>query len=196
MGTHEILLVDDDRLILSTLASGLERAGYRVSTAADGEEALQRVAEQLPELAILDVRMPQMAGTTVAERFQELGIPFLALTAYNERETVELMTARGALGYLVKPIDVPQLVPAIEAALKRATDMADMREHSDNLSRALAADRDTSIAIGILMERLRMTSEQAFEHLRQAARSERRKLKDVAREIVQAQDLLNRLSVR
>lgn len=194
--TATILLVDDDRLILATLSVGLEKAGYRVMMASDGLEALELVQELTPDLAILDVRMPNMPGTELAEKFMELGIPFLALTAYSETETVEVLVNRGALGYLVKPIDVPQLIPAVEAALKRAQEIESLRDGHEHLNRVLEKDRDVSKATGIIMERFRMTSEEAFEHLRRKARSERRKLKEVAREIVQAQDVLNNLNSR
>lgn len=196
MSSPSILLVDDDRLILTTLANGLAQAGYDVTPVSDGAQAIAFAKGFSPDLAILDVRMPEMSGVEVANYFADEGIPFLALTAYGEKETVERMTDLGALGYLVKPIDIPQLVPAVAAALKRAADLKSLRHHQKHLSEALSADRYTSKATGVIMERFRMTSTDAFEHLRSVARSERRKLMDVAEEIVRAEDTINRLCVR
>lgn len=194
MEPFSILLVDDDRLILATLSDGLEKAGYQVTTASDGVRALEAVEQQKPDLALLDIRMPGMSGHEVAERFTDLDIPFLALTAYSDQDTVNEMVNNGALGYLVKPIDMPQLIPAIEAAIGRSKDIATLRNNEKNLNAALSGDRATSQAIGILMERYHYTSEQAFQTLRQYARSQRRKLVDLSHEIVDATDRLNQVS--
>ncbi len=193
MAPRSILLVDDDRLILATLSDGLEKDGYSVSTASDGLQALEMVKENSPDLAILDIRMPRMSGIDLAQKFMEQNIPFLALTAYSEKETVETMIDQGALGYIVKPVDVRQLIPAIEAAVERANDLKALRKEKSNLDTALSSERDTSKAIGVIMERYRMTADDAFEYLRRTARSERRKLADVSSEIIQAQNVLNRL---
>lgn len=107
-----ILLVDDDRLVLSTLSMGVARAGYRVVTAesADDAEAFLASGER-PDLAILDVRMPGTSGLALAERLRSLDhIPFMLLTAYSDPETVERATASGALAYLVKPVDRKSVV--------------------------------------------------------------------------------------
>jgi response regulator NasT len=82
---------------------------------------------------------------------------------------------------LVKPIDIQQIVPELEAALGRAAEIK-------NLRIALDQKRETSVAIGILMERHHLTSEQAFEQLRNLARSQRRKVVEVAAAIVMASE--------
>jgi len=181
---------------LTTLANGLTQAGFDVTPVSDGAQAIALAQASSPDLAILDVRMPNVSGIDVALRFFDEGIPFLALTAYGEKETVDRMIDLGALGYLVKPIDIPQLVPAVAAALKRAEDLKSLRHNQQHLNEALTGDRYTSKATGVIMERFRMTSTDAFEHLRGVARSERRKLKDVAEEIVRAEDTINRLCIR
>ncbi len=194
MNPFSILLVDDDRLILATLSKGLEKAGYHVTCASDGAAALEFIQSEKPDLALLDIRMPGLNGHVVAEKFHELGIPFLALTAYSDQADIGLMVGNGALGYLVKPVDVPQLIPAIEAAIGRGRDIEFLKKDQRNLNTALSADRTTSKAIGILMERHRYTSEQAFQTLRQFARSQQRKVVDLSYEIVNAADKLNQIS--
>jgi response regulator NasT len=176
-----LLLVDDDRLVLTTMAAGLRQAGYLVDEADSGARALELCAQARPDLAVLDVRMSGLSGVEVAERLQEYAIPFLFLTAYGEEELVRNAVKLGALGYLVKPIDIQQIVPELEAALGRAAEIK-------NLRIALDQKRETSVAIGILMERHHLTSEQAFEQLRNLARSQRRKVVEVAAAIVMASE--------
>jgi Response regulator receiver domain. len=114
---HTLLLVDDERLVLATLAQGLSKAGYAVSTAESVDEAEALLASgERPDLVILDVSMPGRNGLELAERLHSFDhIPFLLLTAYSDQAIVEQAAACGALGYLVKPVDTRQLVPAIEA---------------------------------------------------------------------------------
>jgi len=194
MGAHSarLVLVDDDRLILATLASGLRNVGYEVSEGASGKDALRLCAEVKPDLAILDIRMPDLSGIEIARRLRaETSTPFIFLSAYNDTETVEQAIEEGALGYLVKPVYVSQMVPAIEAALVRAAEIKTLKETEAHLNIALASGRETSIAIGMLMERFRLTADEAFESLRGFARGERRKVKDVAADIISAADIIN-----
>lgn len=192
MSISRLLFVDDDRLVLATVAKGLRDAGYELGTADTGEAALALAAERPFDLAILDIRMPGISGTETARRLRaEHGVPALFLSAYGERELVEQAANEGALGYVVKPVDVAQLVPAIEAALARARDLRSLAEAQSQLEQALAGGRQTSIAIGILMERRGLSEQAAFEGLRASARKRRRKLEDVCRELVEAVERLN-----
>lgn len=190
---HSLLLVDDDRLILTTLGNGLSAVGYRVSVAESADEAEELLAGGLrPDLALLDVRMPGRDGLELARRLDQLDhIPFVLLTAFGDRELVEQANAVGALAYLVKPLDVPQLVPAIEAAIARAGEISELRETRRQLRQALDGDRQISVATGIVMVQHRIGRQAAFEVLRRSARSQRKKLAEVADEVVVAQEALN-----
>jgi len=188
-----ILLVDDDRLVLSTLSRGLTGAGYSLSTAesADDAEAILASGER-PDLAILDVNMPGRSGLELAERLRSFDhIPFMLLTAYSDQEIVDKATAMGALGYLVKPVDTPQLLPAIKAALARAEDMQNLRAIGRQLQVALNGEREISIAIGITMMQYRLDRKAAFELLRKTARSQNRKLAELAADVIKASETLN-----
>lgn len=190
---YTILLVDDDRLVLSTLARGLSRAGYGVSTAesVDDAEAILAGGER-PDLAILDVSMPGRSGLELAERLHSFDhIPFMLLTAYSDREIVDRATACGALGYLVKPVDAPQLVPAIRAALARAEEIYGLKATGRQLQEALNSEREISIAIGITMVQYRLDRRAAFERLRKTARSQNRKLAELAADVIKASETLN-----
>ena len=185
-GRKQLLVVDDDRLVLSLMASGLTDAGYEVTTADSAEDAEAWLASgERPDLAILDVRMPGQGGLYLAQRLRELDhVPFMMLSAYSEAQIVEKATQCGALGYAVKPLDIPQLIPAVEAALARANELQGLRETRQQLQRALDAERNISVATGIFMMKHRLPRQEAIGLLRDTARSQRRKLADVADDVV------------
>ena len=188
-----LLLVDDDRLILATLSSGLRDMGYQVSTAesVDDAEALLGGGLQ-PDLAIVDVRMPGRDGLELVQRLRNLDhIPFLMLSAFSDVQNVERASGFGALGYLVKPMDVVQIRPTIEAALQRAQEMSSLREERAQLQAALDGDRSINVATGITMMQYQLPRDAAFDLLRSAARSQRRKLGDLALETVATCDRLH-----
>jgi AmiR/NasT family two-component response regulator len=192
MPAHRILIADDDRLILSTLGQGLRDAGYEIYEATDGKAAVHICETLNPELAILDMRMPGMSGVEAAHLIrQETTVPFIFLSAYNDKEVVQLAVQEGALAYLVKPVDIPQIIPTIEAALARAAELDELRRSTQNLSSALETNRETSMAIGVIMERYRLNRDQSFKALRQYARSERVKINDLAAELLSSVETFN-----
>jgi response regulator NasT len=184
LGRH-ILVVDDDRLVLAALAEGLRAAGYRVTGAASGDDALATAGRDVPDLALLDMRMPGMGGIELGKRLREqAGVPFLYLSAYGDQDIVRQAAEEGALGYLVKPLDIQQIVPSIEAALTRAREISKLRESEAQLNTALTGSREISMAVGLLMIRDRLNREQAFDLLRDNARSQRRPVAEVANELL------------
>jgi response regulator NasT len=187
---RRLLLVDDERLVLATLTRGLEAAGFAVVTAESVTEAEELLAGGThPDLAIVDVMMPERSGLELARRLQELDhIPFILLTATADARVVEQATQNGALGYVVKPVDVPNLVPTIKAALARSEDLQDFRMTQRQLQEALDADRDINVAIGIVMVRQQLDRNDAFEQLRKTARARRLKLSALANELITTAD--------
>jgi DNA-binding response OmpR family regulator len=117
-----ILLVDDEIAITDNLASFLGRSGFTVAVAHDGEEALQRINEQSPELLILDVLMPRMDGREVLRRLRQTGdwTPIILLTQVGEAGERAMALEEGADDYLNKPFDPHELVARIRAVLRRA----------------------------------------------------------------------------
>ena len=192
---RRLLLVDDDRLVLATLASGLAAEGYAVTTAESAEEAEAWLAGGArPDLAILDVRMPGQGGLALAQRLHEFEhIPFMMLSAYSDLHLVAQAIASGALGYAVKPQDLAHLVPAIETALARANELQTLRETRQQLQAALDAERNISVAVGIIMMQQHCQRSDAFDLLRQSARRQRCKLVALAEQTIAAADQLNLL---
>lgn len=187
-----LLVVDDDRLVLATLSKGLKYAGFAVTEAYSGEQALQLLQDLTPDLAILDISMPGVSGLEVARQLRaETQVPFIFLTAYGDEETVKEATESGAVGYLVKPIDTAQLIPAIKAGLARAADIVELQRNEAHLNQALESSREISIAIGIIMERARLDHDRAFQALRAQARRTRRQVQDLAKSLIAAHETLS-----
>lgn len=189
-----ILLVDDDVLLLAALARALEADGFRVCCAESAAQALAllQAGQQQPQLAVLDIAMPGMSGLELAARLD--GVPYMFLSASSSAEVAAQAAEAGAVGFLLKPIDPAQLLPAVRAALARAADIQDLRAAEQRLSLALREGRETGMAVGVLMERYRIDRHDALRMLRQHARSNHRKLNDVAVELLQAAETLNALA--
>jgi DNA-binding response OmpR family regulator len=117
-----ILLVDDEEAITSNLAPFLERAGFTVEVAGDGEEALRRVADFAPDLIVLDVLMPKLDGREVCRRLRAAGnwTPIIMLTQVGSPAERAMSLEEGADDYLNKPFDPYELVARIRAVLRRA----------------------------------------------------------------------------
>lgn len=188
-----ILLVDDDRLILATMATGLMQAGYAVNTTESVEEAEAWLENNpRPDIAIIDINMPERSGLELPARLNQLDhIPFIFLTARSEPEINIQANELGAMAYLVKPIDSQQLIPAIQTALCRAQDFKHMKSQQQQLQTALDGDRSVSIAIGIIMDQYRISYDDANAMLRNSARSKRLKLIDLATSIINSRENLN-----
>ncbi len=127
--TH-ILVVDDEPRYQRLVQVNLETDGYAVTTASNGQEAIEKVANDLPNLVLLDIMMPIMDGFTATERIREFStVPIIILTAKGEeRDRVRGLDA-GADDYIVKPFSAQELLARVRAVLRRAERHADMEFH-------------------------------------------------------------------
>ena len=132
------------------------------------------------------MRLPDISGIVAARRIrEETGMPFIVLSSFSAEAVVEQANAAGAIGYLVKPLDVKQMLPSIRTALERAGELRRLSAAEAGLTRALSQSRDISIAVGVVMERMHLDREQAFERLRRVARDRRQKLHQLAEDVIQ-----------
>lgn len=186
---RRILLVDDDPLTLAAIARILSNAGYELAQASSGEQAL--ALDFLPDLAILDVRMEGMSGIELARHMQASATPFMFISALGSSDIVRQANQHGAVGYLLKPFDLAQVLPAVEMALGRAEEIRHLRGRESSLTSALVTGRETNMAVGLLMARYHTDREHAYQALRSYARSHRCKVQDIANALLDAEDLLN-----
>jgi response regulator NasT len=177
-----ILIAEDETIIRLDLRDLLERAGFDVcAEAKDGVEAVELARAALPDLAIMDVKMPRLDGIEAARTIlEERPIPIVMLTAYGQQELVSRAVEAGVFGYLVKPFRESDLLPAIATAQARHEELAAVREEAESLAEALAARKAIERAKGILMAKEGLTEADAFARLRRASQVSGRPLKVVA----------------
>lgn len=133
-----ILIVDDDRMIRAMLRSGIVKAGYEILEAESGEQALALLATATPDFALLDISMEGMSGIELAQRLRsETSIPFMFLSSHQEDDIVAQAIQNGAVGYLVKPIDIGQILPALKAGIARAEEIRQLRRTEVKLNASL-----------------------------------------------------------
>lgn len=180
------MIAEDEAIIRLDLKEMLEEEGYQVvGETARGDEALRMVEQLRPDLAILDLKMPGMDGLQVARRIAaERMAGVLILTAFSQRELVEQAREAGALAYLVKPFERTDLVPAIEMALGRFTDLRALHEQAASLDDQLEVRKLLDRAKGRLMDERGITEADAFRYIQTTAMSERVPMRQVAQEIL------------
>ena len=181
-----VLLVDDDRLILASISQVLRDAGFPTQTVCSGAEAIEHCRDAPPDIVVIDYDMPEISGLEVARSLQPAPFPMVFLTAYGDETIVSAAADLGVMTYLVKPVSPQHLVPTIHMAVRRFSEMNSLRGTSAQLNEALRGSRATSVVVGLLMERLRMSETQAYDQLRRYCRSNNRKIVEVAEEILGA----------
>jgi response regulator NasT len=181
-----ILVAEDETIIRLDLRSLLEKAGFEVcAEARDGLEAVELARSELPDLAVLDVKMPRLDGIEAARRIlEERPIPVVMLTAYGQEELVARAVEAGVFGYLVKPFRESDLLPAIRTARARHEELAALREEAESLAEALAARKVIERAKGLLMAKEGLSEDDAFARLRKASQVSGRPLRVIAEAVV------------
>ncbi|WP_245909604.1 ANTAR domain-containing response regulator [Sphaerotilus hippei] len=189
--------MDDDRLVLATVVHGLAQAGFEIYDADNGDDAILLARQHRPDLALLDIRMDGMSGFDVAAYLRDhLQIPFMFLSAFSDEATVAQIRALGALAYLVKPLDVGQIVPAVAAAFAQVRERQPARTGTPAAvaepAPAVVAEavdplkQVVPLAVGVLMHRYSLARGPALERLRRLAQQEGRPLEETCRAMVGA----------
>ncbi len=179
-----ILVAEDETLIRMDLVEMLTEAGYEViAQATNGEEAIALANEHKPDLAILDVQMPVLDGISAAEKIIAIA-PVLMLTAFSQRELVDRARDAGVMAYVVKPFTISDLVPAIEIAISRHTQMRSLADEVAVLHDRLETRKVIDRAKGILMKALNLTEPEAFSWIQRAAMDRRITMKEVAEAVI------------
>jgi len=185
---RRVLIAEDEALIRLDLKEMLEEEGYDVvGEAGDGRTAVD-LAEQLrPELVILDVKMPVLDGIAAAEQIARQRIaPIVILTAFSQRDLVERAREAGAMAYLVKPFQKKDLLPTIEMALSRFSELVGLEAEVDDLQARLDARKLVERAKGRLMTERGMSEPEAFRWIQRASMDRRLTMRAVAEAVLSA----------
>lgn len=182
-----VLVAEDEALIRLDLVEMLREEGYDVAgEAADGEEAIKLASELNPDLVILDVKMPKVDGIEAAQHIAGNRIaPVVILTAFSQRDLVERARDAGAMAYLVKPFAKRDLVPAIELAISRFTELAALEQEVAGLTERLETRKVVERAKGILMTKQGLSEPEAFKWVQRTAMDRRTTMKAVAEAVIE-----------
>ena len=179
-----ILVAEDETIIRLDLVEMLTEAGYEViAQAENGAVAIELAKLHKPDLAILDVKMPEVDGITAAEEIISVA-PVLVLTAFSQRELVDRARDAGVMAYVVKPFSINDLIPAIEIAISRHRQMKSLEEEVADIYERLETRKLIDRAKGILMKALNLTEPQAFSWIQKTAMDRRISMNEVAQAVI------------
>ncbi|HXW35364.1 MAG TPA: response regulator [Acidimicrobiales bacterium] len=188
-----VVIAEDEAIIRLDLKEILESEGYEiVGETGRGDEAVDLVQEQSPDLAILDIKMPGIDGIEAARQIAAgTRVPVLILTAFSQRNLIEEARDAGVSAYLVKPFQRGELVPAIEVALARFEEFRAIEEEQARLSGEVATLEDkletrrvVDRAKGVLMDQHGMREAEAFSFVQRSAMQRRARMRDIAQEVL------------
>jgi response regulator NasT len=185
-----IAVADDEPDMREYFQKSLLRLGHKVvATAQNGRELVARCRELRPDLVITDIKMPDMDGIEAAiQIYRERPTPVILVSAYHDAGLIERAEADHILGYLVKPIKQADLEPVIALAMRRFEQFEALRSETADLRQALEDRKVIERAKGVLMKRGPMDEQDAFQRLQKLASEKSRKLIDVARMILVAEE--------
>ncbi len=183
-----IVIADNESIIRMDLKELLEEAGHTVvGEAADGVKAIELTRRHKPDLVVMDIKMPEMDGITAAKIISNEKIaPVLLLTAFSQKEIVEKAKDSGVLAYLVKPVKEANLFPAIEIALSRFQEFAELERELEEVKNSLETRKILDRAKGILMDAYNLSESEAYRRIQQYSMSKRKSIREVAEAIVEA----------
>jgi two-component system, response regulator PdtaR len=186
---RRVVIAEDEALIRLDLKEMLEEEGYVVAgEAGDGRMAVELVAKLRPDLVILDIKMPVLDGISAAEQIAAMRItPVVILTAFSQRDLVERARDAGAMAYLVKPFTKADLVPAIEMAVSRFTEIRALESEVDSLQQRLEARKLLDRAKGLLQTRYGLTEPEAFRWIQKTSMDRRMTMRKVAEAVLEGE---------
>jgi AmiR/NasT family two-component response regulator len=182
-----VVIAEDEAIVRLDLKEIMEEEGYEiVGETGRGDEAVELVRAQKPDLVILDIKMPGADGLTAAREISaERLCAVLILTAFSQRDLIEQARNAGALAYLVKPFQKSELLPAIEMAIGRFSEMKALDEQVRTLEERLETRTAIDRAKGILMDEFDWRENRAFTWIRSRAMHDRATMLEVANRVIE-----------
>lgn len=182
-----VLIAEDEALLRLDLREMLQEEGYAVcGETGDGASAVRLARELRPDLVVLDVKMPVLDGLSAAEQIvAERIAPVVIVTAFSQRDLVERAKEAGAMAYLVKPFQSRDLLPALEMARSRFTELLALEAEVADLHGRLETRKLVDRAKGVLQAEHAMSEPDAFRWIQRASMDQRRSMRSVAQELLE-----------
>ena len=181
-----VVVAEDEALIRMDVVATLQEAGYEVvGEAGDGEEAVRLAIELVPDLMIMDIKMPKLDGISAAEKISELKIPVVLLTAFSQADLVKRAADAGAMAYVTKPFKPSDLLPAIQIALSRSEELFALETEIVDLNERLETRKLMDRAKGLLQSKMRLSEPEAFRWIQKASMDRRLSMSQVAKAVLE-----------
>jgi len=180
------VVAEDEALIRMDIVETLIEGGYEVvGEAANGEEAIAVTRERTPDVVVMDIKMPVMDGITAAETIvKERLAPVVLLTAFSQTELVERARDAGAMAYVVKPFTPADLLPAVEIARSRHTEIRALEAEIADINERMETRKRVERAKGLLMEKMQLNEPEAFRWIQKTSMDRRLTMREVADAVI------------
>ena len=184
---RRVVVAEDEALIRLDVVETLNEAGYQVvGEAGDGETAVKLATELEPDVVVMDVKMPQLDGISAAERITKARIaPVVLLTAFSQTELVERARDAGAMAYVVKPFTPEDLLPALEIALSRHTELIALETEIADLTDRFETRKRVDRAKGLLMTKMGLSEPESFRWIQKTSMDRRLTMREVADAVIE-----------
>ena len=181
-----VIVAEDEALIRMDVVATLQEAGFEVvGEAGDGEEAVKLAIELMPDLLIMDIKMPKLDGISAAEKISEHKIPVVLLTAFSQADLVKRAADAGAMAYVTKPFKPSDLLPAIQIALSRSEELVALETEISDLNERLETRKLMDRAKGLLQSKMKLSEPEAFRWIQKASMDRRLSMSQVAKAVLE-----------
>jgi AmiR/NasT family two-component response regulator len=183
---RRVVVAEDESLIRMDIVETLREHGFDVvAEVGDGALALAAVIEHKPELVVMDIKMPNMDGLTAAEQMAPHKVAVVLLTAFSQKELVDRANQAGAMAYVVKPFTPNDLMPAVEIALSRHSQLIALEHEISDLNERFETRKLVDRAKGLLNEKMNLTEPEAFRWIQKASMDRRLTMQEVAQTVIE-----------
>lgn len=186
VANRRVVVAEDESLIRMDIVETLREHGFDVvAEVADGELAVAAVIEHKPDLVVMDIKMPNMDGLTAAEQMADQKVAIVLLTAFSQKELVDRANQAGAMAYVVKPFTPNDLMPAVEIALSRHSQLIALEHEISDLNERFETRKLVDRAKGLLNEKMNLTEPEAFRWIQKASMDRRLTMQEVAQTVIE-----------
>ena len=183
---RRVVVAEDESLIRMDVVETLREHGFDVvAEVGDGALAVAAVIEHKPDLVVMDIKMPNMDGLTAAEQLADQKVAIVLLTAFSQKELVDRANQAGAMAYVVKPFTPNDLMPAVEIALSRHSQLIALEHEISDLNERFETRKLVDRAKGLLNEKMNLTEPEAFRWIQKASMDRRLTMQEVAQTVIE-----------
>jgi response regulator NasT len=183
---RRVVVAEDESLIRMDIVETLREHGFDVvAEVGDGALAVAAVIEHKPDLVVMDIKMPNMDGLTAAEQMVDHKVAIVLLTAFSQKELVDRANQAGAMAYVVKPFTPNDLMPAVEIALSRHSQLLALEHEISDLNERFETRKLVDRAKGLLNEKMNLTEPEAFRWIQKASMDRRLTMQEVAQTVIE-----------